>query len=80
LADDVFKGILIVKAFSGESATKREQLIKNIKRAVKAYQFRHQMGTQQKLLRQQQEMIDLKRRELELKTAPVDIQGVEVPP
>jgi hypothetical protein len=46
---------------------RRAKLVRNLQSAVEAYKFRYQVCTTEKLLRQQEEMLDLKRRKIRLK-------------
>jgi hypothetical protein len=73
-------GKQIINDLSGVYEKRREKLVKNVKRSVKAYKFRYQVCTTEKLLRQQQEAIDLKQRELELKIEETTVGITEILP
>jgi hypothetical protein len=73
-------GKQIINDLSGVYKKRREKLVKNVKRSVKAFKFRYQVCTTEKLLRQQQEAIDLKRRELELKIKETIVGSTEISP
>ena len=57
----------------GEYEKKRKRLIKNIKKAVKDYKFRHQVCTGAISIRQQREMLALTRKRLELERGELTV-------
>jgi len=69
----------LLKEITGGYEAKREQLIKPLKRAIKTYKFMYQVSTQEKLIRQQGEMIKLQKMGLE-NNQPSMPQGIAVHP
>jgi len=76
-------GKQILQEISQKHEIKRAKLVRNVQRAVEAYKFRYQVCTTEKLLRQQEEMLNLKRRKLGLKEKEMSLRlsgNTESPP